>query len=260
MDSKEALSKGSAAAAKGVQLDDTLAEGQTALAMSQSLSEHNYDASMKSLRRAIELNPNYALAHQRYAWQLVYGPRLDEAVREMRRAQELDPLSATNNSALGTLLFYSRQYDESLRYSRRAIELDPESSLMLLNLGMIYEQKGMYAEAIDAYQKTKKLNGVSDTDRLAAIAHALAANGQKAEAKKMLAELLDRAKPDEQHYSYNIALIYTAVGETDQAFEWLNKAAATRSLRPIDIRYDPQLDPLRSDPRFNFIQRLGKEM
>jgi tetratricopeptide (TPR) repeat protein len=259
MDSKEALAKGSAAAAKGVQLDDSLAEGQTALAMSQTLSEHNYEASMKSLRRAIELNPNYALAHQRYAWQLVSGPRLAEAVQEMRRAQELDPLSATNNSALGTLLFYSRQYDESLRYSRRAVELDPESPLMLLNLGMVYEQKGMYDEAIDAYQRTKKLNGVSDTDRMAAIAHALAASGQKAEAKKMLAEVLERSKPD-SHASYNLALIYTALGETDQAFDWLNKAAATHSLRLIDIRYDPQLDLLRSDPRFNYLQRTGSDM
>ncbi|MDT4954409.1 MAG: hypothetical protein QOJ02_2547 [Acidobacteriota bacterium] len=259
MDNKEALSKGSAAAAKGVQLDDSLAEGQTALAMSQTIYEHNYDAAMKSLRRAIELNPNYALAHQRYAWQLAAGPKLDEAVREMRRAQELDPLSATNNSALGTLLFYSRQFDESLRYSRRAVELDPESPLMLLNLGMVYEQKGMYDEAIDAYQKTKKLNGVSDVDRMAAIAHALAASGQKAEAKKMLADLLERSKP-EVHANYNIALIYTALGETDQAFDWLNKAAAAHSLRPVDLRYDPQLDPLRSDPRFNSIQRSGSDM
>jgi DNA-binding winged helix-turn-helix (wHTH) protein/TolB-like protein/Flp pilus assembly protein TadD len=259
MDSKEAIAKGSAAAAKGVQLDNTLAEGQTAMALSQVMSERNYDAAMKSLRRAIELNPNYALAHQRYAWQLVAGPRLDEAVREMRRAQELDPLSATNNSALGTLLFYSRQYDESLRYSRRAIELDPESSLMLLNLGMVYEQKGMYAEAIDAYQKTKKLNGASDMDRLAAIAHVLAASGQKDEARKMLAELIQRSKP-EDHASYNIALIYTALGETDQAFNWLSKAATAHSLRPVDLRYDPQLDPIRSDPRFKDFLRSTNDM
>jgi DNA-binding winged helix-turn-helix (wHTH) protein/TolB-like protein/Tfp pilus assembly protein PilF len=259
MDSKEAIAKGSAAAAKGVQLDNTLAEGQTAMALSQVMYEHNYDAAMKSLRRAIELNPNYALAHQRYAWQLVAGPKLDEAVREMRRAQELDPLSATNNSALGTLLFYSRQYDESLRYSRRAVELDPESPLMLLNLGMVYEQKGMYAEAIDAYQRTKKLNGISDVDRLAAMAHVLAASGQKEEAKKMLAELRQRSKP-EDHSSYNIALIYTALGETDQAFDWLNKAKATHSLRLMDLRYDPQLDPIRSDPRFKDILRLNNDM
>jgi DNA-binding winged helix-turn-helix (wHTH) protein/TolB-like protein/Flp pilus assembly protein TadD len=259
MDSKEALEKGSAAAARGVQLDDTLAEAHTAVAMSQSIYEHNYEAAMKSLRRAIELNPNYALAHQRYAWQLVAGAKLDEAVREMRRAQELDPLSPTNNSALGTMLFYSRQYDESLRYCRRAVELDPESAMLHLNLGMAYEQKGMYDEALDEYQKIKKLSGVSDVDRLAAIAHLFAVNGQKAEARKMLAELHGNSKA-ENIASYNFALIHAALGETDQAIEWLKKAEAAHSLRLSDLRYDPQLDPIRSDPRFKDILRTNNAM
>jgi serine/threonine-protein kinase len=259
MDSKEALEKGSAAAARGVQLDDTLAEAHTAVAMSQSIYEHNYEAAMKSLRRAIELNPNYALAHQRYAWQLVAGTKLDEAVREMSRAQELDPLSPTNNSALGTMLFYSRQYDESLRYCRRAVELDPESAMLHLNLGMAYEQKGMYNEALDEYQKTKKLSGVSDVDRLAAIAHLFAVSGQKAEARKMLAELHENSKP-EYLASYNFALIHAALGETDQAIEWLKKAKAAHTLRLSDLRYDPQLDPIRSDPRFKDILQTNGDM
>jgi DNA-binding winged helix-turn-helix (wHTH) protein/TolB-like protein/Tfp pilus assembly protein PilF len=259
MDSKEALEKGSAAAARGVQLDESLAEAHTAVAMSQSIYEHNYEAAMKSLRRAIELNPNYALAHQRYAWQLIAGTKLDEAVREMRRAQELDPLSPTNNSALGTMLFYSRQYDESLRYCRRAVELDPESAMLHLNLGMAYEQKGMYDEALGEYQKTKRPGGVSDTDRLAAIAHLLAVSGQKAEARKMLAELHETSKPEDLT-SYNLALIHAALGETDQAIDWLKKAKAARSLRISDLRYDPQLDPIRNDPRFKDILRLNDDM
>ena len=259
MDSKEALEKGSAAAARGVQLDDTLAEAHTAVAMSQSIYEHNYEAAMKSLRRAIELNPNYALAHQRYSWQLVAGAKLDEAVREMERAQELDPLSPTNNSALGTMLFYSRQYDESLRYCRRAVELDPESAMLHLNLGMAYEQKGMYNEALDEYQKTKKLSGISDVDRLGAIAHLFAVSGQKAEARKMLAELQENSKPEDLT-SYNIALIHAALGETDQAIDWLKKAMAAHSVRLSDLRYDPQLDPIRSDPRFKELLRINYDM
>jgi len=259
MDSKEALEKGSAAAARAVQLDDTLAEAHTAVAMSQTIYEHNYQAAMKSLRRAIELNPNYALAHQRYAWQLVAGTKLDEAVREMRRAQDLDPLSPTNNSALGTMLFYSRQFDESLRYCRRAVELDPESGMLHLNLGMAYEQKGMYDEALDEYQKTKKLSGVSDVDRLGAIAHLYAVSGQKTEARKMLAELQENSKPGDLT-NYNLALVHVALGETDQAIEWLKKAKDARSLRLSDLRYDPQLDPIRSNPRFKDILQLKDDM
>jgi tetratricopeptide (TPR) repeat protein len=242
-----------------VQLDDSLAEAHTAVAMSQSIYEHNYEAAMKSLRRAIELNPNYALAHQRYAWQLVAGPKLDEAVREMRRAQELDPLSPTNNSALGTMLFYSRQFDESLRYCRRAVELDPESALLHLNLGMAYEQKAMYDEALAEYQLTKKPGGVSDTDRQAAIAHLLAVRGQKTEARKMLAELEKNFKPGAMT-GYNLALIHAALGETDQAIDSLKKAKAAHSLRLSDLRYDPQLDPVRSDPRFKDILRSNDDM
>src|SRR5438094_468237 len=117
------LQNAKAAAERALLLDDTIAEAHVAAAMAQiyqkadrATKELDYRAAMDSLRRAIALNPNLAIAHQRYAWCLCGSGHLNEAVREMRRAQELDPLSHTNNTALGMVLVFARQYRDALSY------------------------------------------------------------------------------------------------------------------------------------------------
>src|SRR6266576_4182552 len=145
---------------------------------------------MDSLRRALALNPNLAIAHQRYAWALCSSGQLDNALREMKRAQELDPLSPTNNTALGIILIYARQFRGSLEYCYKAAELTPNEALIQENLAFAYALNGMYQQAIEHYQKQGELNPESRGDVLASIATVLVTAGRNAEAEGIMRELL----------------------------------------------------------------------
>jgi DNA-binding winged helix-turn-helix (wHTH) protein/TolB-like protein/Tfp pilus assembly protein PilF len=244
----EMYAKAKAAATSALELDATLAEAHTAMAMVQMRYDKDAAGAMRSIRRAIDLNSNNSTAHLRYAWFLINDKQLKEALQEMRRAQELDPLSPTNNTALATMLIYSRRYDEALKYSRKAIELDPNFYSGRLNLGLACEQAGLYDEAIAEYQKARELDGDS-VDALAGLGHAFAMAGRRAAAQKILRELQSRAVHDESA-PYDISLIYAALNQKERAFAWLHKAATTHALLIRDLRFDPQLDVLRTDPQF----------
>jgi TolB-like protein/DNA-binding winged helix-turn-helix (wHTH) protein/Flp pilus assembly protein TadD len=244
----EIYAKAKASATKALELDGTLAEAHTAMAMVQMRYDKDSPGAMKSIRRAIEINPNNSTAHLRYAWFLVNDKQLNEALQEMRRAQELDPLSPTNNTALAAMFIYSRRYDEALKYSRKAVELDPNFYGGRLNLGLAYEQAGLYDEAIAEYRKAGELNG-DGLDALARLGHAFAMAGRRAPALKVLRELQARANQDEST-PYGISLIYAALNQKERAFAWLHKAATIHALLTRDLRFDPQLDVLRTDPKF----------
>jgi tetratricopeptide (TPR) repeat protein len=251
-----------AAAERALLLDDSVAEGHVAAAMvqfyekgDQNVTESAHQAAMESLRRALALNPNLAIAHQRYAWALCAFGHLDDAVREMRRAQELDPLSPTNNTALGSILTFARQFREALEYCDKAAELDPNSAPIQESLAIAYALNGMDQQAIEHYQKQAELNPEKKGDVLALMATVLASAGRKSEADLMMPEILqlaDRGKAD----PYNITVLYGARGEEDTAFEWFEKVLGrpsevrTNGNDSRNIRYDPMLDPLRSDTRF----------
>ncbi|MGB7921884.1 MAG: winged helix-turn-helix domain-containing protein [Pyrinomonadaceae bacterium] len=250
----ESYKKAKAAAAKALELDERLAEAHTAMAMIQANYDKDAAASEKSLKRALALNPSYATAHQRYAWVLLGSGRLDEAIAEMRRAQQLDPVSLTINAALGSMFNFARRYDEAISQLQRTLAMDQNFSLTRYNLGLAYMHKGMFEEAVAEFQRAKQLDPDS-TDAVEAIGYVYAVTGRRNEARRVLAELQETAKRKEVS-RYNIALIYAALGEKDQAFEWLEKAAADQSLQTIYLRFDPQLDVLKSDPRYNeFLRR-----
>ena len=245
---------------RALQLDDSVAEAHVTSAMVQlcekgdhSVLESEHQPAMESLRRALDLNPNLAIAHQRYAWVLSGFGHLDDAVREMKRAQELDPLSPTNNTALGIILTFARQFPEALEYCNKAAELDPKSAQIQENVAVAYGLNGMYQEAIDHYQKEMELNPGSKPEVLAALAAVLTTAGRNSEVQRILRELDDLSTAGKAD-PYNMAQLYAARGEKEQAFDWLDrallrKAPGIRGLLPM-IRYDPLLDPLRSDARF----------
>ena len=261
------LQNAKAAAERALLLDDTIAEAHVAAAMAQIYQkadrvtkELDYRAAMDSLRRAIALNPNLAIAHQRYAWCLCGSGHLNEAVREMRRAQELDPLSQTNNTALGMVLVFARQYRDALSYCYKAAELAPNEAITQENVAFAYALNGMHQQAIEHYQRVGELNPENKGDALAWVAIVLVSAGRKPEADVMMPEILTlagegRADP------YNIAVLYGARGEKDAAFEWFDKALQKPAERRTNggdsrmIRYDPLLDPLRSDNRFAALLR-----
>jgi tetratricopeptide (TPR) repeat protein len=172
----------------------------------------------------------------------------------MKRAQELDPLSPTNNAALGMILVYARQFPASLDYCYRAAELAPNETLVQENLAIAYALNGMYQQAIEHYQRVGELNPDKKGDALAWVATVLVSAGRKPEADSMMPEILDFATAGKAD-PYNIAVLYAARGEKKSAFEWFAKALETGQMIGPLIRYDPQLDVLRSDNRFAALLR-----
>jgi DNA-binding winged helix-turn-helix (wHTH) protein/TolB-like protein/Flp pilus assembly protein TadD len=249
----ENTAKANAATERALLLDDSLAEAHVARAMVRSLQKEGRLA-MESLRRALELNPNLAIAHQRYAWCLSAFGQLNDSVREMKRAQELDPLSPTNNTALGMILVYARQFPASLDYCYKAAELAPNEAPIQENLAMAYSLNGMYQQAIEHYQRVGELNPEKKGDALAWVATVLVSAGRKPEADSMMPEILDLATAGKTD-PYNIAVLYAARGEKKPAFEWFAKALEADPMMDRLIRYDPQLDALRSDSRFAALVR-----
>jgi tetratricopeptide (TPR) repeat protein len=172
----------------------------------------------------------------------------------MKRAQELDPLSPTNDTALGMILVFSRQFRSSLEYCYKAAELAPDEAPIQENLALAYSLNGMYQQAIEHYQRVGELNPENRADALAWIATVLVTAGRKSEADSMMPKILELAKAGKAD-PYNIALLYAARREKEPAFEWFAKALETDPMMDRLIRYDPQLDALRSDSRFAALLR-----
>jgi tetratricopeptide (TPR) repeat protein len=208
--------------------------------------DHDEAGAEREYRRAIELNPNYATAHHWYSDFLAMMDRQSEAMLEIKRALELDQLSLVINATLGERLFYARQYKEAEAQLRKTLEMDETFGPAHYLLGLTYEQMGMYAESIAELNRARELSGGSPW-MVAALGHSLAMAGRRAEAEQMLVELKKLAA--RRHVSpYDIATIYTGLGEKTQAFEWLQKLYKPQTRRLL--KADPRMDSLRQDPRF----------
>jgi TolB-like protein/DNA-binding winged helix-turn-helix (wHTH) protein/Flp pilus assembly protein TadD len=254
MTPKEALPKAKAAAIKALELDNTLGEAHNSLAFCLDVFDWDWDSAGKEFRRAIELNPGYATAHQWYASHLLLLGRNQESIAELRKAENLDPLSLIISSDLADFLVIAHSYDESIRESRKTIEMDPSFALAHNQLGQAYLQKSMNDEAVAELQKAVHLSGDSPTC-MANLARAYVASGKKSEAVRLLDDLKKRSDPGDSHAS-EIALIYIALGDTDQALNWLGKGYEERLNPSVLLR--PGFDPIRLDPRFkNLLRRIG---
>jgi eukaryotic-like serine/threonine-protein kinase len=237
-----------AAAERALALDDSVAEAHVAMSAVQ-FENRDGPAGMQSLRHALTLNPSLAVAHQRYAWVLVDMGKLPEAVSEMKRAQELDPMSATNNTALGVMFAFNRQFDETLRYCYRAVELEPANPAIQGNLGYAYSWNGMYEPAIQVYRKLIEIAPNQKGRALASIAAILYVANRKAEADSLMPEITQMAGEDRVD-AYSMAVLQATAGQLDNAFDWFDKALADETLTPRYLRYGPELDTMRADPRF----------
>jgi TolB-like protein/DNA-binding winged helix-turn-helix (wHTH) protein/Flp pilus assembly protein TadD len=254
MTPKEALPKAKAAAIKALELDNALGEAHNSLAFCLDGFDWDFDSAGNEFRRAIELNPGYATAHHWYAWHLSLLGRYDEAIAEMRKAENLDPLSLIINADLAEILVLAHSYDESIRQSQKTIEMDPDFALAHNQLGQAYLQKQMHDEAIAELEKAAQLSRGSPTI-IANLARAYAASGKRSETTKLLSDLKKRSNSIYSHGS-EIAVIYAALGDTDQAMNWLEKGYQERFNPGVLLR--PGFDSLRSDPRFqDLVRRIG---
>ena len=254
MSPKEALPKAKAAAIKALTLDSTLGEAHNSLAFCLDVFDWDFDSAGKEFRRAIELNPGYATAHQWYASHLILLGRNDEAIAEMRKAESLDPLSLIIIADLSDFLVIAHSYDESIGESRKTIEMDPNFALAHDQLGQAYLQKHMNDEAVAELQKAVQLSGGTPTC-IANLARAYVASGKRSEAIRLLNDLMKRSKSSDSHAT-EIAMIYLSLGDTDQAMNWLDLSYEERLNPSVLLR--PGFDPLRSDPRFkDLLRRIG---
>jgi TolB-like protein/DNA-binding winged helix-turn-helix (wHTH) protein/Flp pilus assembly protein TadD len=250
----EFMSKARAAALKALEIDDSLPEAHTALALIVQNNDWDWQTAEKEFRRAMELNPNYATAHHWYAEHLMWRGRFDEALQESERARQLDPLSLIIAADNGAILYYSRQYDRAIDKWRSVLEMDPYFPRAAL-IHDAFVEKGMFAEARAYLEK--------DRQKMAApwywstLAYAYGRSGQTAKARYAIHELL-QGNQHEPVDARIIAWAYAGLGDKDQELAWLEKAYAQHSNELTALKVDPGYDSLRSDPRFQtLLRRVG---
>jgi TolB-like protein/DNA-binding winged helix-turn-helix (wHTH) protein/Flp pilus assembly protein TadD len=253
---REALEKARTSAEKALQLDARLAEGHTALAAIKHIYEWDWEGAGTEFRRAIELNPSYAPAHQWYAQYLCELGRFEECIPEATRAHALDPAYLIAGADVGIRLYWGRRYREAIAPIQKILEFDPDFGIAHRFLGQVYEENHMYKEAVAELRKAVELSGDGPID-LAALGHAYAVAGRQTAALNILKELKQLEK---RRYvsNYDIALVHVGLGQRDRALESLDRAYQERSSWMVHLKVDPRLDPLRSDPRFqNLLRRVG---
>lgn len=253
---REVMPKAKAAAAKAVALDENLAEGHAALAGILTYHEWKFAAAEAEYRRALELDPNYVVAHHRFGDLLSLVGRAEEAMEEFRRALELDPLSMVINMELAWNLYIARDYPRSLEQSLRTLEMDPTFASARFMLGLAYEQLEDFPKAIEAFEKARDGSGRNPTS-LANLAHVYARAGKKRRALALLAELKAPSRSGFVLPSM-IALVHTGLGDQSQALQWLDKAIEERDASLVWLKTEPRFDALRGSKKFQtLLKRIG---
>lgn len=250
---REMMPKAKAAAMKALELDDSIAEAHAALGWVKWRYDWDWTGAEREFQRAIELNPNYAIAHGMYAFYLDSMARVDEAMVEHKREQQLDPLSLIINTNVGDAFFYTRHYDQAIEQYRKTLEMDTNFAPALGALAGVYELKGMYREAIEENQKYELLSGTTPekaTAQAAAMLEAYKTGGEKRFWLENLEQDLKAMKQSSAGYfpAYSIAGDYALAGEKDKAFEWLAKAYQEHDGGLVFLKFEPEFDNIRSDP------------
>lgn len=234
------------AARKAVELDANSGEARAALAVVKLWYEWDWRGAETEFKRAIELNPSNATAHQRYAALMAYTGRLEEAIARQRIALTFDPLSAIIGANLGDQLYYARRFDEAIEQYVKTLDLHPDFWYAWRGLGLVYLQQQMYEEAEAALRRVNNLHP--------ALAHAYTVQGRSEKALAVL-RAAETGSLESQFYAY------VGVDDIVRSFEILGQAYETRALWLLEYpRLDPYFDRLRSDPRYTeLMRRIGLE-
>jgi TolB-like protein/tetratricopeptide (TPR) repeat protein len=254
--SKDAFPPAKAAATKALEIDESLAEPHATLALIHMWFDWDWVSAEREGKRAIELNPNSGFAHLAYAHVLSNLGRHDEAIVHATRSRELDPVSLIVNAREGAVLFSARRYDEARERLQKTLELDPNFWVAHLFLGHVFLEQGKCAEAIAEFSKAKEFSR-GNSQAISMIGCAWARAGEAVKARGVLEEM--KALSAERYIpSSNIAALFLAVGERDEAIARLEKAFEERDVRLSFLKIDPKWDSFRSDPRFAaMLQRAG---
>jgi serine/threonine-protein kinase len=245
----EAAPKVKQAVLKALKLDSTLAEAHATYAMELAMDEWKWEEAELEFRRAIELNPNYATAHQWYSYSVLRCTRrLDEELKEAYKAYELDPLAPVMSLNLGQVFYLREDYDKAIEWYGKAVAIDPNFLMAYLQQGGCYLASGRYEKGIELHEKY--LPGIYPGVRTdLGLAWTYAAAGRMAEARRLIAKV-EQAGDKELIPPNEFADTFCVLGETDKMFEYLTKAALQREPALTFALIDPFYKRYRSDPRF----------
>ena len=238
---------------KALNLDPNLAEAHTAKGMTSFFMAWDWPDAERSFRRAIELNANYAIARQFYAHFLSNARRPEEAIAEIQKAREIDPLSPMMHSFAGAIFVIARRYGDALPALQQALAIDPDFFPTHSVLGLFYQQTGKPDIAIEEYRKAYRLSG-GNILQLAYQGFVLGQIGRRVEAEQIL-RTMKKIAQSRFVPPYAFALVYTGLGDRDDAFQWLEKAYAVRDIGLVFLPAAPVWDSLRSDQRFQDLLR-----
>ncbi len=253
----ELMPEARTAAKRALELDDTLAEAHASLALIKENYDYDWPGAEKEFQRAIQLDPQYATAHQWYAESLSWQGRFNEAFAESEQARQLDPLSLIIMSDYASILYNSRQYDSAVKQCRSVLDLDPNFDHARALMIVFYFQLGRYDEALDS------INGWADRGGgLWAMAWKAAVNGRQghAEEARQASAKLEQIPRSLPYRTAALLIAYSGTGEKERLIELLQQAYSEHSNAVVQIKVDPMFDSLRSDPRFkDLLLRLGLE-
>jgi TolB-like protein/DNA-binding winged helix-turn-helix (wHTH) protein len=249
--------KAKSAASRALELDDDLAEAHAALGAEKADFEYDWQGAEQEFKRAIQINPNYAEAHFRYAWTyLTPLGKSEQAFAEMKKALELDPFSRIYNTVFGLTYFYARKYDLAEEQFKKAIELNPDFFVTYYHFAWLHSQVGQYQNAISELTKGRLLSGDESTVKSAAsqdvaLRKAFAADGAAGFWKQLL-------KSGREIGEFDSPQLYARLGDKQKALEWLDRDYEERRALGTLLNVDPALDSLRSDQRFgDLVRRMG---
>jgi len=244
---EDSLQRAKAAARTALKLDDTLAETLMVTGFVKGYYDWKWDEAIADINRALDINPSLAMAHYHLAWYRALFGRMKEAIEEHKRAQELDPFNPLHTAWLGGLYWMEKRYDEAAAEARKSIEMAPGFPVGHMVLAWVYTDKGMYEEAIAAMQKAAE---ASPNVRWY-LGRIYVQAGRVEEARKLLAEL-NRQPVSPWTASMRVEL-YTALGDNDEAFRWLNYERPAATLPWVTVM--AWAAPVRKDPRFQAVLR-----
>ena len=254
---QEALPKAKAAATTALRIDDQLAEAHSSLAFSLMFLDWNWEKAEREFKRSIELNPSYGVVRPWYAFELAAMGREVEACAEAQRAVRIDPLSLPIAVSAAMVSYLARRYDQAIELSLKLLEMEPATFYLgYFVLGLAYERKNMFAEAVAAEESAASISG-RNAHMIACLGYVLGRSGRDRDAYKVIDELKARSA---QGYiaPFNVAMVYAGLGVKEQTLEWLERAFDDRSMWSVFLNAYPIFDDLRPDPRFqDLVRRMG---
>lgn len=251
----DAFPKAEAAARKALELDSTLAGPHATLGYAAMYYDWNWPTAEREYRAAIGRNPSYATAHEWYGLFLAAMGRFDEAQAQERQARELDPLSIAIAGTAGWVLHYSGKQDQAETVLRSTLRTDSTFAIGHLYLGRVLQFEGHLDSALAHFAQTGVTRSWIPT--VAGEGYVYAQQGRRAEALRVV-QRLDSLSSGAYVTSYAVALVYTALGDRDRAFAWLDRAVQERTHWLLWLNRDRRWDPIRSDPRFgSLVRRVG---